>query len=99
MLDKLTIEDFSGRVGDSFAVTPAGAPPLTLMLALVEALPQPPGDKARLPFSLEFVHPGATDHVPQQIVAVEHPQLGIFDLFVVPLGPSPDGMRYEAIFT
>ena len=61
-------------------------------------LPRPEGDEGRDPFSLEFTDT-EHDHVPQQIVAVEHPELGSFDLFVVPLGPSDQGMRYEAIFT
>lgn len=99
MLDRLTIDDFANRVGETFAATPAGAPALGLRLAHVEALPQPPGDQGRAPFSLEFVDPGAAGHVPQQTVAIEHDGLGRFELFVVPLGPGPDGMRYEAIFT
>jgi hypothetical protein len=37
--------------------------------------------------------------VPQQTVAMQHADMGGFELFVVPLGPGPDGMRYEAVFT
>jgi hypothetical protein len=61
-------------------------------------LPRPEGDKGRAPFSLEFTDV-EHDHVPQQTVEVRHEELGEFPLFVVPLGPSPDGMRYEAVFT
>ena len=97
MLDKLTIDDFQDRVGETFTATAADGRILTLTLASADALPAPP-DAGRAPFSVEF-HDGAHDHVPQQIVAVEHPEMGAFDLFVVPLGPGLDGMRYEAIFT
>ena len=96
-LERLTIDDFRGRVGERF---PARAQErgLALTLRTVDPLPRPLGDKGREPFSLEFTDE-ADDHVPQQTVRVEHPDLGGFELFVVPLGPSGDGMRYEAIFT
>ena len=97
MLDRLTIADFSGRVGETFNATAPDGPTLTLTLASVDELPAPP-DGGRTPFSLEF-RDDAPDHVPQQTLAVEHPEMGAFDLFVVPLGPGPEGMRYEAIFT
>jgi hypothetical protein len=97
MLDRLTIDDFEGRTGETFTATAAGGRTLELTLTSVQALTAPP-DAARAPFSLEF-RDAAQDHVPQQTVAIEHPQMGAFDLFVVPLGPGPGGMRYEAIFT
>jgi hypothetical protein len=97
MLDTLTIDDFSGRIGETFSAVAADGRRLTLTLASIETLSAPPGG-ARMPFSLEF-RDEASDHVPQQTLAVEHPEIGAFDLFVVPLGPSLDGMRYEAIFT
>jgi hypothetical protein len=97
-LDDLTIDDFRDRVGETFSATADGGRTLMLTLDQVDALPRPIGDKGRAPFSLEF-HDAATDHVPQQTVAVEHADLGSFDLFVVPLGPGAHGMRYEAIFT
>ncbi len=35
----------------------------------------------------------------QQTCAFSHPQLGAFDLFIVPLGPDDEGMRYEAVIS
>jgi hypothetical protein len=52
----------------------------------------------RVPFSLLFLvdpDPGA----PQQIFSMRHPDLGTFDLFLVPLGPDERGMRYEAVIS
>ena len=98
MLDQLTKDDFAGRIGATFTATAEGGRTLTLTLRRVDPLPQPPDDKGRAPFSLEFTD-AAQDHVPQQTVAFEDPEKGSYDLFVVPLGPSEDGMRYEAIFT
>ena len=95
MLDRLTVDEFKHRVGETFSAK-AGDRVLTLTLTAVDELSAPPG--GRTPFSLEF-RDDTRDHVPQQTVAIEHPDMGSFDLFVVPLGPSPEGMRYEAIFT
>jgi hypothetical protein len=93
----LTIDDFKDRVGETFTATAADGRSLTLTLTSVDGLQaRPAGERA--PFSLKL-RDEAPDHVPQQTVAVEHPQMGSFDLFVVPLGPRPEGMRYEAIFT
>jgi hypothetical protein len=30
---------------------------------------------------------------------MEHPEIGVFELFLVPIGPDEKGLRYEAIFT
>ena len=97
LLERLSIADFEGRVGETFSATAAGGRTLTLELTSVDALSAPQG-RDRTPFSLEF-RDVAHDHVPQQTVAIQHAELGAFDLFVVPLGPGPEGMRYEAIFT
>ncbi|HEX8084282.1 MAG TPA: hypothetical protein VF529_08325 [Solirubrobacteraceae bacterium] len=97
LLDRLTHEEFEGRIGETFAAVAEGRT-LTLTLRQVDMLPRPEGDKGRAPFSLEFTDPEPA-HVPQQTVEVTHEELGTFPLFVVPLGPSSDGMRYEAVFT
>lgn len=48
-------------------------------------------------FSLVFRGP-RTSHLPQGTYTLEHEKLGNLDLFLVPLGPDPAGMRYQAIF-
>jgi hypothetical protein len=96
-LEDITIDDFSGRVGQAFQAT-AAERGLTLTLASVDPLPRAEEHEGREPFSLEFTDPDP-HHVPQQTLAVQHEELGSFDLFVVPLGPSEQGMRYEAIFS
>ena len=98
MLETLTHEDFEGRVGTTFTATADEGRTLTLTLRRVDMLPRPEGDQGRAPFSLVFTDE-AQDHVEQQTVAFEDPEKGSYELFVVPLGPSDDGMRYEAVFT
>lgn len=51
----------------------------------------------RDPFSLLFLGPPNV-LLPQRIYRVENDRLGDVDLFLVPLGPVPEGMRYEAVF-
>lgn len=55
-----------------------------------------PGSPDR-PFSLVFRSRGPAG-LPQRIYRVEHPRLGVLDLFLVPLGPDDVGMRFEAVF-
>ena len=113
MLDKLTIDDFSGRIGETFVVTPRDAEGRPAEQAAFEvelrrADPSAHRDEAgakeqearearREPFSVEF-HSRLPHHVPQQTFVVEHEQMGTFDLFLVPLGPDAEGHRYEAVF-
>jgi hypothetical protein len=100
-LDWLTHDDFSGRLGDPFEVTVDDGPALTLVLAessLGEELGGPgPEGQERLQFSLTFRGP-ATPFLPQGTYELSHAELGELPLFLVPLGPQDDDMRYEAAF-
>jgi len=48
-------------------------------------------------FSLFFRGPLAAQ-CNQGIHALHHEKLGSFDLFLVPIGPDAQGMRYQAVF-
>ena len=99
MLGALTHDDFAHRVGETFAVVAAGDVRRTF--ALVRADPSAgPADGGRTPFSLLFAD-ASSDRLEQQTVAMRHPDLGEFPLFVVPVGfgPQGEGIRYEAVFT
>jgi len=54
---------------------------------------------AREPFSLVFCAPPEA-RLPQRIYRTQHPTLGPMDIFLVPIGPDPQGrgMRMEAIY-
>jgi hypothetical protein len=100
-LDWLTYDLFGGRTGERFEVAVDDGEPLEL--ELTEATestelggPGPDGQERRQ-FSLIFRGP-ATPFVPQGTYALSHAELGELDLFLVPLGPDGDGMRYEAAF-
>jgi len=90
--DRLTSEDFAGRLGEVFEVVPAEGGSFELVLAECEA------ERYESSFSLRF-HARDGRLEPQQTFRARHAELGEFDLFLVPLGPDERGMRYEAVFT
>lgn len=97
-LQWFTCDDFIDDVGQTFGV--AGA---TVSLQLVEAsesdAPGGPGPhgQVRNQFSLVFVGPADTV-LPQSTYVLSHPRFGDIELFLVPLGPDQERMRYEAAF-
>jgi hypothetical protein len=96
VLDRLTVETFAPAIGDAFAVH--GATPEALRLELVEARPQGSAAAgARAPFSLLFRGP-AEPLLPQRTYRLEHPGLGLLEIFLVPVGRDATGTDYEAVF-
>jgi hypothetical protein len=100
MLETFTLATFAPHQGHTFQVQlPEGAP---LALTLSEVTPlgavTAPPSAQRAPFSLVFLGPAAP-LLPQRIYRLSHSSIGTFDLFLVPLGPGPGGLRYEAIFS
>ena len=65
---------------------------------LVEAIARPGGiPNGRRPFALLF-HGPLTPILPQAMYRFEHPAFSPLGIFIVPVGPQGDRMRYEAIF-
>ncbi len=95
MLDSLKREDFDPYLGTELPLTVAGQPTQAL-LAEVRTLSSP-SPRAAAPFALTFVVPRELP-VGQGTHCLVHPTLGALELFMVPIGPEPRGMRYEAIF-
>lgn len=92
----LTVDSFAPLQGSTFQLR---APHGLIPLELVEVAPLGHGrEGARVPFSLRFLASDAT-HLAQGIWPLEHPVLGLLELFLVPLGPREGRMQYEAIFS
>ncbi|MDQ3145892.1 MAG: hypothetical protein M3R01_02970 [Actinomycetota bacterium] len=103
MLERMTSETFAEHLGDAFEATPTDGEPLRLVLSRCEKTPYGSaegwkGTLRRVPFSLVF-HAPRDRLVPQQTWSLRHPALGELALFLVPLGPDDDGMRYEAVIS
>jgi hypothetical protein len=103
MLDTFTITTFAGQEGTTFRLSLASGEALDVTLLQVTSLSAkgPSGEelpRKRIPFSLLFRVP-APDRFEQKTYKMEHPVIGTFDLFLVPIGRDPEGFRCEAIFT
>lgn len=96
MSPELTLETFSGAVGESFEVGDGRA--ATIELLLVEARPQEVAPQAPRPaFSLLFQGP-AEPLLAQATYRFEHRALGALEIFIVPLGRDEHSAVYEAVF-
>jgi hypothetical protein len=96
VLEDFTVETFAPRVGETFRVDTGSA---TVEMCLTEVTEsEGAGPSGRTPFSLVFLDAGG-EVLPQHIYPFEHDELGSFEIFIVPIGQDPDGVRYEAVFT
>ena len=90
-----TVEEFQSEVGETFDLS-YGRTRVVLTLIRAERRGTP-RDGSRPPFALLF-HGPITPLVPQATYRFDHPRLGAFDMFIVPVGPDGESMQYEAIF-
>jgi len=94
MLEDLTKDDFVSRLNSTFQIyfTPEKA----YEAELIEVSESRQRFRQE-GFSLLFL---SQQEAPfdQQMYKVEHPELGIFDLFLVPIGKSDKGVKYESVF-
>ena len=94
-LDELTLATFEPLVGDGFAIE-SGPGAIELVLESAATTGERPG--GRDPFSLVFRGP-SQPLLPQAIYPLRHSDLGVLEIFIVPISRAADGLRYEAIFT
>jgi hypothetical protein len=103
-LETLTVDVFQPRVGETFRIRPRTDSEIEAELIQACALGGGPSRTAsetprrRTPFSLSF-RTSLTAPLPQSIYEVAHDELGVYEIFLVPVGPDGKGMVYEAIFT
>jgi hypothetical protein len=98
MLGELNHETFAKELGSPFQLRSGAAAPLRLELVEATAFARASVGARRTPFSLLFRGP-QQPVLPQRIYPLEHDRLGRLEIFLVPLGPEGEGMRYEAVFT
>lgn len=101
-LDDLTRDQFTPAIGTCFEIPFDDGSRHELELAETRDVfaGGSPNEKKRKPFALTFL--GAKDrYVKQGIYPLRHPDLGLLNLFIVPLGPdrATGRIQYEAIFT
>jgi hypothetical protein len=93
-LDSLTAEDFRPYLGTRFCM---GGDSFDLELVSIVELGAAISREFRAPFSLMLRGP-LEPLLKQRIHRLEHRELGVLDLFLVPIGPDQTGMGYEAVF-
>ncbi|SRR5712692_63287 len=103
MLETFTIATFSGHRGETFRIHLESGKTIEAELIEVTTLSARSAQgtevpRKRTPFSLVFRSPASTRLV-QSIYKMEHPAIGAFALFLVPIGLDEKGLRCEAIFT
>lgn len=94
-LEELTVADFAAHVGERFAIATAGEP-IELVLESAESVAERPG--GRDPFSLIF-HGPVEPLLAQAIYPLEHAELGVLEIFVVPIARDGERATYEAVFS
>ena len=92
-LEDLTLENFSGRVGEAFRLGDT-----TLVLEEAARVGDEPPTGRRGQFSLIFRAPPGPA-LPQRIYPLDHPDLGRTEIFLVPISSDANGVRYQAVFT
>ena len=98
------METFAGRVGETFELTTSDGATVEFVLSACEETPYTlpaewEEDVKRTPFTLLFHDADTSRYAPQQVFTLRHPELGELELFMVPLGPDEQGMRYEAVIS
>src|SRR6185369_17124085 len=103
MIERLTLDAIAPLVGQTFRLRLDDGAAIEIVLESVTESPvtawQPPdGAPDRQPFTLLFRGPPQFV-LPQRIYRFEHETLGELDLFIVPIGRTPAGVNYEAVFS
>jgi hypothetical protein len=103
MLEQFTLDTFTPLTGQVFTVDVEGMAPLGAVLESVTEIPVSgwrPEEAAehRKPFSLLFLGPPQVV-LPQAIYRFEHETIGAFEIFIVPVSRSAEGVRYEVVFS
>jgi hypothetical protein len=94
-LAALRIGDFTPHLDAIFDVQVAGG---VVPMKLVKVHPAGDSGRAGGAFSLIFAAPKGP-WLPQGVYPVQHPVLGVMEIFLVPVGPASGGNGYQAVFT
>jgi hypothetical protein len=96
MLQDLTPGSFEEHLGSRFHIHAGDGRSVEAELYQVARHEEHDGPRKQ-PFSL-FLRGPRDIVLPQQIYRVEHERMGTMEIFLVPVGPDEQGMRYEAVF-
>jgi hypothetical protein len=92
----LTEKEFSKHVNTKFRV--ATEPPVELELTEVKGYLSKPNEETGMERFSAFFKGPRDRYLEQKVYALEHEQMGTFELFMVPVSQDQTGFRYEAVF-
>lgn len=99
---RLKYTDFEPLLNQTFQIEYGNGEILPVVLIEVAPGQNPSSNEENgepyFPFSLIF-QSSITDYLPQSTYPIGHEQLGTHEIFIVPLGPTAQGMRYQAVFS
>src|SRR5512146_1427819 len=98
MPDYLQFSDFLPYLKDTFVVRLDEIEPIVLELVEAKELGAAYAQGRSRAFSLIFQGPVSQQYLLQSTYHLEHAQMGVLDLFIVPLGLQEGRMQYQAIF-
>ena len=98
MSDFQTEADYAKHVNTNFRVELESPRPIEVKLIAVTPRASEPNEEAGMErFSVVFA--GPTDvFLPQNMYRMTHPEMGEFEIFLVPLGREGEVFRYEAVY-
>ena len=98
MSENLTEENFARNLNTKFRVRAEAPRPVELELVEVKGWRTRPEEEQGMErFTLLFLGPGDI-FMPQQTYTLEHESMGVFDIFIVPVGQDERGFKYQAVF-
>ena len=92
----LTEAEFSKHVNTKFRV--ATEPPVELELTEVKGYLSRAHEETGMERFSAFFRGPSDRYLEQKTYSIEHEQMGVFDLFLVPVNQDQSGFRYEAVF-
>jgi hypothetical protein len=96
MSAQLTEAEFSKHVNTKFRVTVE--PPVELELTQVKGYLSKENEETGMERFSAFFSGPPDRFLEQKTYAIEHEQMGAFELFLVPVSQDQSGFRYEAVF-
>ncbi len=94
----LSASDFEPHDGTVFRIANGDEAIEAMLIEVVARKGDTVKDAQRSPFAILFRVINGPEFE-QQMVHMEHDVMGSLDLFLVPIGPDEEGMRYEATFS